>query len=67
MKNEISERNIQNIKNIFKTWEVGYQTMCRYLQISEWETRKIYQDIFTKNDEEIKKEKNIQKNFLLPR
>lgn len=64
MKNEISERNIQNIKNIFKTWEVGYQTMCRYLQISEWETRKIYQDIFTKNDEEIKKEKKHTKKFF---
>lgn len=61
---EISTRHIEYIQNLHKTWDVGYQTMCHYLQIPEWETRQIYTFLFSKNIDENKNDKKHTKRFF---
>ena len=41
-----SDETIQNISDVHKTWEVGYRHMADTLNISEWETRKVYKTLF---------------------
>lgn len=62
-KNSISERHIEFVEKVLKTWSVGYQTMCDYLELSEWETRQIYNELKPPKKEENKKENIHTKRF----
>ena len=46
-----------------KTWSVGYQTMCDYLKLSEWETLQIYNELKPPKNEENKNENMHTKRF----
>ncbi len=61
--NKISENDIEFVSKVHKTWKVGYQIMCHYLEMSEWNTRKIYDILFSVNDDEKIKDKIHTKRF----
>ena len=54
-KTEISEKTIEFVRKIHETWNVGYQTLCHFLQLPEWQTRNIYNILnYVKEQKKIK-------------
>lgn len=59
----ISEVTIQNISEIHNTWKIGYKHMGETLQISEWMTRKVYKNLYKKDDKKQKKNNLHQQRY----